>query len=148
MTEVRFYHLTKTPVEKALPDLLLKALDVGKKSIIRVKDKQAVAPLSKHLWVCRRDGFIPHGIEGDGNEPLQPIWLTADNDNPNNADTLFLLEGAAKENLKDFTLVCLIFNGANDEDVTQARADWAQLKKDGFALTYWQQSESGGWQKK
>jgi len=56
MTEVRFYHLTKQPLEQALPDLLERVLGLGKKAVIKVRDADTVKTMSKHLWVCRRGG--------------------------------------------------------------------------------------------
>lgn len=149
MTEIRFYHLTKKSLEQALPDLLGKALENGKKIVVKLPEESQVKPMSNHLWVCRRNGFFAHGIKGDGNEEMCPIWLTAaDNDNPNTADMLVLTDGATEPDTEKYSLVCEMFNGQDDAQVTSARTRWKAYKEAGHTLTYFQQTDKGGWEKK
>lgn len=149
MTEIRFYHLTKKTLEQTLPDLLGKALENGKRIVLKLPDESQVKPMSDHLWVCRRNGFYPHGIKGDGNEDMHPIWVTAaDNDNPNNADMLVLAEGATDSKADDYGLVCEMFNGREQSQLDAARARWKEYKGAGHTLTYYQQTDQGGWDKK
>ena len=58
MTEVRFYHITKKNLEQTLPDLLERILGLGKKAVIKVASEDNIPVMSKHLWVCRRNGFF------------------------------------------------------------------------------------------
>ena len=149
MTEIRFYHLTKKTLEEALPDLLGKALENNKRIVLKLDNADKIPPMSKHLWVCRRNGFFPHGISGDGNEDIHPIWLTAsDNDNPNNADMLVLAEGASDSAISDYDLVCEMFNGRDNAQTEEARKRWKNYKDEGHELVYFQQDEKGSWQKK
>ena len=148
MTEVRFYHLTKKTLEQALPDLLERVLDLGKKAVIKISDEESIPAFSKHLWVCRRNGFYPHGIDGEGHPEHDPLWLTATDDNPINADTLILTMGAESQNIDQYGIVCIMLNGHNDNEVKSARAQWKVFKDQGLELTYWQQSEKGNWEKK
>jgi DNA polymerase-3 subunit chi len=41
-----------------------------------------------------------------------------------------------------------IFDGNDETALATARADWSRLKVEGFALTYWQQSPEGKWEKR
>ncbi len=148
MTEVRFYHLTKKTLEQALPDLLSRVLDLGRKAVIKVSDEESVQIMSKHLWVCRRNGFFPHGIEGDAHPDYDPLWLTAKDENPIDASTLILTMGTGSSSINDYEIVCEMLNGHNDNEVQAARARWKIYKEQGLDLTYWQQSESGAWEKK
>ncbi len=149
MTEIRFYHLTKKSLEQTLPDLLGKALENGKRIVVKLPDEAQVKPMSNHLWVCRRNGFFPHGIKGDGDEDMHPIWLTsADNDNPNEADMLVLADGATESTADKYGLVCEMFDGNDNAQVTAARARWKDYKEAGHDLTYFQQTDQGGWEKK
>ena len=65
----------------------------------------------------------------------------------NNAATvLFWSTVLIRENL-EFDLCCEMFDGRDDDAVAVARE--LELRKDtGFALTYWQQTEQGAWEKK
>ena len=148
MTEVRFYHLTKKTLDQALPDLLERVLSLGKKAVIKVSDENTIETMSKHLWVCRRNGFYPHGIEGDGHPEYDPLWLTAKEENPIKADTLILTQGSTSDNMNDYSIICEMLNGHNDNEVKSARERWKIYKDQGMELTYWQQSENGNWEKK
>lgn len=148
MTEVRFYHLTKKTLEQALPDLLERVLDLGRKAVIKVANDEAIPPMSKHLWVCRRGGFFPHGVEGDSHPDYDPLWLTSKDDNPIGANTLVLTQGVEASNVEDYEIVCEMLNGQNDNEVKAARERWKIYKDQGLELTYWQQSEKGAWDKK
>ena len=148
MTEVRFYHLTKQPLEQALPDLLERVLGLGKKAVIKVQDTETVKTMSKHLWVCRRGGFFPHGTEEESNPEYDPLWLTDVDTNPINAEVLVLTQGTTVDKIDDYGIVCEMLNGHNDNEVTSARERWKVYKEQGLELTYWQQSEKGAWEKK
>lgn len=151
MTEIRFYHLQTEPLEKALPKLLLKAYGAGKKIIIRGENDQQIQQLDTILWTFHPNHFLPHGSKKTSKHAaLQPIWLTTGTDNPNAADTLILATRGADiaDDLKEFALVCDMFNGFDEASVTAARARWKACKAAGFDLTYWQQTETGGWDEK
>lgn len=150
MTEIRFYHLTTKPLEQALPEILGKALSTGRRAVIKAPDDKSVEALNTHLWTYSPDSFLPHGSKKDGKEfaPDQPIWLTSDNDNPNGADLLILTGGAESDKIGDFALCCEMLDGNDDAAVTAARARWKTYKDAGHDLTYWQQTPTGGWEKK
>ena len=41
-----------------------------------------------------------------------------------------------------------MFDGRDDDAVAVAREHWKLRQDTGFALTYWQQTEQGAWEKK
>jgi len=99
--------------------------------------------LTQHLWTYNPNSFLPHGNAKDGNAELQPIWLTAEDERPNNAEYLFLTDGAASSRLGEYTRVFDIFDGNDEEALSAARGRWGACKKDGHALSYWQQNDKG-----
>jgi DNA polymerase-3 subunit chi len=147
MTEVRFYHLQRKTLEQALPELLDKALRRGLRSVVRTASEERAEQLAQHLWTFRPDSFLPHGTRRDGNGPDQPVWLTAEDDNPNGATALFLVDGARCATLDSYALCCDLFDGADPDAVAAARRRWAEAKQAGHSLTYWQQTDKG-WEKK
>ena len=150
MSEIRFYHLqTQTP-EQALPQILQKALAGGQRIVVRGSDAGYIDRLNDHLWTFRPDSFLPHGSEKDGAgfAADQPVWLTDGDDNPNGACVLFLIGGASADKAADYALCCELFDGRNDTAVSAAREKWKSYKEDGYEVTYWQQDEKGGWNKK
>ena len=147
MSEIRFYHLQTQSLEQALPGLLAKAITTGKRIIVRGTDEARLKKLNDSLWTYDAQSFLPHGTKKDGFTADQPIYLTADNDNPNNAGVLITIDGADLDESNDYALQCTLFDGNNTEHLTQARAQWKALKDSEHALTYWQQTASG-WEKK
>ncbi|MEQ8829329.1 MAG: DNA polymerase III subunit chi [Alphaproteobacteria bacterium] len=147
MTEIRFYHLQRTPLEQALPKMLEMCLSREWKAVVMARSEERVAALSDHLWTFDDRGFLPHGDKRDGHAEQQPIWLTPEDENPNGATVLFLTDGAISEAIGSYDLVCRLFDGRDDEAVADARARWAAEKEAGHTLTYWQQTDRG-WEKK
>ena len=95
MTEISFYHLLHTPVERALPKLIEKVLESGARAVIRAGSSERAEELSGALWTYDQDSFLPHGTAHDGNPDKQPIWITTEDDNPNGAEILIVTDGAA-----------------------------------------------------
>ena len=148
MTEIRFYHLQRTALEAALPPMLEKTLERGQRAVVLAGSDERVEHLTDHLWTYSEGGFLPHGSARDGNAALQPVWLTTADENPNEAQVLFLADGATSLKVADYQLCVELFDG-NDEGVVQAaRARWKTYKDAGHALTYWQQSTAGRWEQK
>ena len=145
MTEARFYHLLRLPLERALPQLLERCLARSWRAVVRVGSGARVEALDQHLWTFQDRSFLPHGTARDGEAAHQPIWITDGPDVPNGARVLFLADGAAVEDPAPFDLICDLFDGNDDDAVAAARARWTRLRELGLTLTYWQQNADGGW---
>jgi len=145
--EVRFYHLTQTPLEHTLPTLLAKSLERGWRVLVQGGDEARLKFLDGHLWTYTDDSFLPHGLEGEG--AAQPIWLTMSDSNPNQAGVLMLIDGAraTPARMQGFDLVTLFFDGANEGAVAQAREDWKAITEANLPAVYWAQ-ENGYWVQK
>jgi DNA polymerase-3 subunit chi len=147
-TEVRFYHLQKQTLDQALPLILEKAVKTEKNIVVRLSDTKEVTRMNAHLWSYKPDSFMPHGCKKEGNAERQPIWLTDQDENPNGAKILILTDGAQSENMEDFDLCCEMLDGRSNEQVSEARHRWKTYKEKGYIITYWMQSDSGGWAQK
>lgn len=148
MTEIGFYHLTRTPLERALPKLLEKVLGAGKRAVVRVGSDERVAFLNGALWTYDSASFLPHGTAKEGEALDQPIWLTADEENPNGAQILVLTDGAEAADVDAFERCLEMFDGREQQAVEAARVRWRAYTDAGHSLTYWQQSDRGGWEQK
>ena len=147
---VDFYHLQKQILDDVLPKLLEKAYSTGKKIKVKVGTEQRVDFLNSLLWTYNEESFLPHGSKKDANAELQPIWLSDDEQNPNRAEFLFLVDGATEtpDVLETFERVFNIFDGNSNEALNKAREFWKQLKSANAELHYWQQSNDGRWSEK
>ena len=149
MTEILFYHLQRRPVERALPELLEKSFERGWRVVVQAASEERVEALDAHLWTYRDDSFLPHGIWRDPQAREQPILLTVNDDNPNQATVRFLLDGVAvPSDAAAYERIVLLFDGEDDEAVANARTRWGEAKALGFEVTYWQPDEQGRWVKR
>jgi DNA polymerase III subunit chi len=148
MTEVLFYHLEHQPLERVLPSLVEKTLERGWRAVIQAGGEERLEALDTLLWTYKDDSFLPHGTKKDGHAELQPVYLTTGDDNPNGATVRFLVDGAAAADFAGYARLVYLFDGHEPQAVEQARAEWKRAKAAGCAVTYWQQSESGRWEKK
>ncbi len=146
MTEIGFYHLKSLTLERALPQLLEKAYAGGYRVVVLAGSAERVDHLNALLWTYSDAAFLPHGSTKDGNPAHQPIWLTVEDENPNGADMLVLVDGATSRQIDRFRRVLDVFDGNDEAAVAAARQRWQQAKAAGHALTYWQQTEKG-WEK-
>ena len=147
MTEVRFYHLEQRRIDQALPGLLERALEEGRRVLVRASSDEMVAALNERLWTYDDASFLPHGAAGDGDPMTQPIFLTSDLENPNAATMLVRLSGVeAGEADGAFDLVVLMFDGRDEAALAHARGEWRRLKDEGHMIGYWRESDEGGWE--
>ena len=146
MTEISFYHLLHTPLERALPKLVEKVLESGARAVIRTGSPERAEALSNALWTFDQASFVPHGTVRDGNGARQPVWITPEDENPNGADILILTDGATTPAFAGFRRCLEMFDGRDEDAVADARRRWSDYKSGDHDLTYWQQTEQGGWE--
>ena len=147
MAEIGFYHLLSMPLERALPSILERGLAAGHRIVVMAGSSERVEHLNDLLWTFNEASFLPHGSTRDGNAERQPIWLTADDENPNAATMLVLVDGAASARLGGYARCCDIFDGNDETAVAAARGRWKEAKAAGHQLVYWEQVE-GKWEKR
>jgi len=147
VAEIGFYHLTRTGPEAALPRLLGRTLEAGERAVVRCGSPERLAALDTALWTAPEPAWLPHGTAAMGSAELQPIWLTTEDEAPNGARFLFLVDGAESARLDQFVRVFDLFDGNDEAQVQRARERWKAAKAAGHVLTYWQQT-ARGWEKK
>lgn len=132
-----FYHLTATPIERALPQIAEKALAAGQRMAIVAEDEVLLTRLDEALWSYRADSFLPHGREGD-----QPVLLCA----PGGGDGypfLALADGIWRDAALAHERAFYFFD---ETSIDGARAAWRALKgREGVERHYWKQDEAGRW---
>lgn len=145
--EVWFYHLERTPLEQALPELLEKTLARGWRALVRAPDADRLGDLDRRLWSYREDSFLPHGRVEDPRPEEQPVLLTTAEDNLNRAQALFIVDGAPSGSLDGYERCVTLFDGRDEAALAEARRRWKQYKAEGLSISYWRQNESGRWEK-
>lgn len=148
MARIGFYHLVRQPLEQVLPKLLEKALDSGARVVVLVGSEERLRFLDERLWTYADDSWLPHGSQASGDAPLQPVFLTTSEENPNGATILVACDGAQPHALDGWERCLDLFDGNDAEAVDAARRRWKTWKEQGHELIYYQQSERGGWEEK
>jgi len=149
MSEVLFYHLERRGLDEILPGLLEKTLERGWRALIRADTAERADAIDTRLWTFN-DGFLPHAQLGDGDPARQPVLITVEEGNPNSANVLFLVGGAAPpawDGTAEFTRVVFLFDGRDPAAVEVARAAWKEAKAAGHEVTYWKENSAGKWEK-
>ena len=150
MPDVRFYHLTEVPLERALPVMLERTLERGQRAVVRGGHAERLRFLDTLLWTADEAGFLPHGIDGDPEPARHPVWLTAGTEAPNGASLLFLIDGAmaGTGEMEAMETTAILFDGHDPTAVEAARDQWRAVTGAGLAAVYWAQGAGGRWEKR
>jgi len=152
VSEVLFYHLERRTLDDVLPDLTEKTLSRGWRALIRADSAERADAIDSLLWTYNDQTFLPHAQKGDGNAARQPVLITVEETNTNNADVMFLVGGASPPawdgaTAKALTRIVLMFDGRDPEMLGRAREAWKQAKSAGHDVTYWKESPTGKFEK-
>ena len=152
MTEVLFYHLERRGLDEALPGLVEKTLERGWRALIRCESAERAEAIDDRLWTYNEQTFLPHAQKGDGDAARQPVLITTEQENANNADVVFLVGGAeppswSGDAAKALTRIVLMFDGRDPGALASAREAWKSAKAAGHDATYWKESPSGKFEK-
>ena len=150
-TEVWFYHLDRWPLDQALPALLEKAMRRGWRAVVQASSPERVDALDQALWTYDAASFLPHGTMRDGDAGLQAVVITTGVENPNGAAIRFMVDGAEALpalRAEAYARAVVMFDGNDAEERGGARRQWADLKRAGHGVAYWQQGEDGRWVKR
>jgi DNA polymerase-3 subunit chi len=144
---VKFYHLTKTPLEKALPQIMRKVVESGQRAIIRFADEDILKKLDDAMWTSSQKKPVPHGKKQDGFEEHQPVYLTLEEENPNNSKMIVNIGvESVDEFATGFESIIDIFDGNDNTELERARKRFLKYKELGREYTYHKQNEKGGWE--
>ncbi|HLI66303.1 MAG TPA: DNA polymerase III subunit chi [Caulobacteraceae bacterium] len=145
--EVWFYHLERTVLDQALPELLEKTIARGWRALVRTGDLDRVEHLDGWLWSYRDESFLAHGTDAEPMAERQPILLTTGEANLNDAQALFLVDGAEAGPLDGYERCILLFDGRDADAVSAARDRWRAFRQAGHPVSYWRQGAERGWER-
>lgn len=141
--QVDFYHLTTTPLDRALPQIAEKVLASGARLLVVAESEGQRDGLDRLLWTYAPESFLPHGLNGDG-EADQPVLIASGIDPVNGARTIALADGVWRDEALGFDRA---FHFFDEERIGDARAAWKALAdKDGIERRYWKQNDAGRWE--
>lgn len=140
-----FYHLERPPLAAALGPLFEKCLERDWRVLVSSQSAVALEQIDGDLWKWRDDSFLPHGRTGEFSAD-QPVLLSEDTENLNQAKVLVLLNGQ-DTGLPDvgYERVMVVFEDGDGQARGMARQQYARAKKAGHTVRYFQQTPSGSW---
>ncbi len=145
-TEVSFYRISATPIERALPKLLEKILQQNYSCLIKFEDNALMEELNSKLWSIGRKTFIPHGSINDKNPELQPVLLTTGAENLNSANLLITIGKSNFPESQVFGKVLHLFEDTSEE-ISWAREVYKTWQDAGYNINYFIQDSAGNWSK-
>ncbi len=141
--QVDFYHLTVTPVERALPGIALKVVDGGGRLLVVSSHESQRRQIDTSLWTWQADSFLPHAQAGAGDDKVQPVLIGETIEPANGARFVALIDGVWRDAALAFDRA---FHFFNEEQISEARTAWKALAdREGIERRYWKQDENGRW---
>ncbi len=147
MTDIWFYHLERTALEQALPDLLEKVASRGWRAYVHGLEDDAITALDTHLWSYNAQSFLAHGREDAEFAARQPILLGTSGEMKNAPQVYLSVAPVEIPLLDDLERALIVFEGSDAEHLGWARAQWKRMKGEGRDLAYWKQNDEGRWEK-
>jgi DNA polymerase III subunit chi len=142
--QVDFYHLTRLPLERALPRIAERVVESGGRLLIVAEDAGARTKLDQLLWSHSAESFLPHGQAGGEGDAHQPVLIAETPVAANGARNIALADGQWREEALGFDRA---FHFFDEERIAEARAAWKGLAdRDGVERRYWKQNEAGKWE--
>lgn len=146
--QIQFYHLTATPIERALPKLIEKAYGAGHRILLVEGSPERLEMFNQLLWTYHPGSFLPHGSLKEGLPEEQPVLLAETPDNRNGANILLTTDGTVPSDANEYARILDVFDGNDAAAVEKARTRWKNYQDGGYPLSYLRQTEAGGWEEK
>lgn len=142
--QVDFYHLTRTPLARALPRIAERIVANAGRLLVVASEEGMRAQLDQQLWTYAPDSFLPHGLAGGEDDARQPVLISDGVEAANGAENVALADGIWRDEALGFARA---FHFFTDDRIQEARLAWKSLaEKEGVERRYWKQDEAGRWE--
>jgi DNA polymerase-3 subunit chi len=142
--QVDFYHLTATPLDRALPQIAEKVVASGGRLLIVAGDPAQRDALDRLLWSYAPTSFLPHAQLGQADDTVQPVLIAPNVNAANRARNVALVDGVWRDDALDFDRA---FHFFDDDRIREARLAWKALaEREGVQRRYWKQNDAGRWE--
>lgn len=149
MTQVDFYSSLLHPTEKILPKFLEKAIENKIRTLLILKDEEALNFYNRYLWTYSSNFFLAHGASMDSYPEDQPVYLSTNiKDNANNAKLIVSTEPLPIDDILKFDRYIYIFKANAEEENEAIYKYYNEIKEVNTNLNCQQQDKQGKWIKK
>lgn len=163
MKQISFYQTIEDLADKTFCQLIEKCYSSNLKVVIFTADIQMQEYYDRLLWIYSPKKFIPHGTKYDDFPELQPIYITPELENPNQASILVMIKQtptiilnlllpkqdnpiSSVESL-NFERAIIVYNGSESSNFNKLINEIRTLKNSNFSIDYFKQEINGGWVK-
>jgi len=152
MQQFSIYQTSDELLLKAIFLLIEKCYYSDLKSVVLTVDSEQQDMLNKNLWTYSRKQFIPHGSKIDPQPEKQPVYITDELQNPNQADVLIIISPPniekilqTKEYVRVFKRIIIITN--LPEDLKSLTLKINQITGQENSIDCFTQNPRGSWNK-
>ena len=144
MTSVNFYESSADSAIRAACKLLDKVYLAGYRAVVRTADNESMHIIDKELWTFAQKSFIPHATCIDPHPELQPVYITTNEENPNQAD-ICVLVGTVSGIFNKFDKTLVIFDAKDLDTSAKAQDCYNKLNLPSNVVNYYTQNTKGAW---
>ena len=142
--QVDFYHLTATPLDRALPSIAERVLAAGQRGLIVAGGAAQRASLDRRWGRDAPGSVLPPALVGSDDDGAQPVLIAPDVNAANRARHIALVDGRWRDEALDFDRAFYFFD---DERLRAGREAWKALAgREGVDRRYWKQNDAGRWE--
>ena len=145
MSEIFFYKLKNSSSEIFLTSLIEKSLENNWDSVVLLDNIERMEEINDFLWSYKDTSFLPHGSQNDKNSELHRVYLTCEEENPNDSDVIFSIDGLLIKNINSWQRCIYIFNEQNLKVVDQFNTYKKNIDQSQHVLKSFEQDINGKW---
>ena len=97
------------------------------------------------MWTFNDTSFIPHGSQNDLNPDKQKVYLTCNEENLNNANIIFSIDGIIVKKPDNWNRCIYIFNEQNLKVTDELELYKREIKDLNYVLKSFEQDNNGKW---
>ena len=145
MTEIFFYKLKNTSIDLFLISLIEKSISKNWNSLVLLDNTERMEEINDLLWTFNDTSFIPHGSQSDLSPDKQNVYLTCNEENLNNSNIIFSIDGIIINEPDNWNRCIYIFNEQNLKVTDELESYKREIKDFGYTLKSFEQDNNGKW---
>ena len=145
MTEIFFYKLKNLSIELFLISLIEKSISKNWNSLVLLDNIERMEEINDLMWTFNDTSFIPHGSQSDLNPDKHKVYLTCNEENPNNSNIIFSIDGIIINQPDNWKRCIYIFNEQNLKVTDELESYKRGIEDLNFGLKSFEQDNNGKW---
>lgn len=145
MTEIFFYKLKNLSIELFLISLIEKSISKNWNSLVLLDNIERMEEINDLMWTFNDTSFIPHGSQSDLNPDKHKVYLTCNEENLNNSNIIFSIDGIIINQPDNWKRCIYIFNEQNLKVTDELESYKREIEDLNFGLKSFEQDNNGKW---